>query len=306
MHTVRQSLTFLHPLIRISRPAFLILPVTLVGVGAAAAAYEGMVNPVRTGLALLGLILLHVAVNALNEAADYESGIDQQTQATPFSGGSKTLPEGQLEVQQAYRLGYITAAGGAVIGIWFLTVVGPVLLPILIIGALSVVAYTDYLTQYSLGELSAGAGLGGLPVLGTALVQAGQLPLAAVAASIPAFLLTFNLLLLNEFPDFTPDKQGGRMNLLHRFGRPAAGALYVMTTAAVPGSIIVAVGMGIFPLWALVSVLPGIAAIRPIRWAFQSPTTRPPTAVLRDNVAFIISTNSLLAGGLAIGALGLL
>ncbi len=42
-------------------------------------------------LVLLGALAAHGAVNALNEYADYRSGLDLRTARTPFSGGSGTL-----------------------------------------------------------------------------------------------------------------------------------------------------------------------------------------------------------------------
>ena len=49
------------------------LPVTLVAVGAAAAALQGGFSAVRALWALVGLVALHVAVNAFNEASDFRS-----------------------------------------------------------------------------------------------------------------------------------------------------------------------------------------------------------------------------------------
>ena len=104
-------------------------------------------------------------MNALNEAANYRSGIDERTDATPFSGGSKTLVTTDLEARTAALFGYATAAVGAAIGAYFLLVVGPVLVPVIAAGAVFVLAYTEYLTRYGLGEIS--AGLGALPVSGS-------------------------------------------------------------------------------------------------------------------------------------------
>ncbi|MFP4217264.1 MAG: prenyltransferase [Salinarchaeum sp.] len=293
------------PLLRISRPAFLALPVTLVVLGAAAATVEEVFDPTRTAVALIGLVVLHISVNALNEASDYESGIDERTDATPFSGGSKTLPDGHVEPRTAYRYGYLMAAIGALIGLWFLVVVGPLLIPVLVLGGVSVLAYTDYLTRYSLGELFAGLGLGGLPVLGTAIVQAGTVPTAAVVAAVPAFLLTFNLLLLNEFPDVAPDRFGNRKNLLHRFGRVWGGRLYALASALVPMSILTGILLGVVPITATLALLASVAAVRPVAWTLRSPQAQPPESVLRDNVVFILATNGLLAVGLVLPSVGL-
>jgi len=74
----------------VARAPFLLLPVTLVIAGTGAAAHLGLANWFRAGLALVGMIAVHMAVNALNEASDFRTGIDLKTQRTPFSGGSGT------------------------------------------------------------------------------------------------------------------------------------------------------------------------------------------------------------------------
>jgi 1,4-dihydroxy-2-naphthoate octaprenyltransferase len=192
----------------VARAPFLLLPVTLVIAGTGAAAHLGSANWFRAGLALVGMLGVHIAVNALNEASDYRTGIDLKTQRTPFSGGSGTLPGGRLSHGKAVATGLVGGAIGIVVGIYFLTVIGWPLVPILVVGAVAVFAYTDVLARGFVGEVFAGLGLGALPVLGTALVQTGTYDSAAIAASLPAFFMTFNLLLLNEFPDEQADREG--------------------------------------------------------------------------------------------------
>jgi 1,4-dihydroxy-2-naphthoate polyprenyltransferase len=70
----------------IARAPFLLLPVTLVLCGAGAAAYEGTFHLGPTILALVGLLAVHAAVNALNEWSDMRTGIDLKTVRTAFSG----------------------------------------------------------------------------------------------------------------------------------------------------------------------------------------------------------------------------
>ncbi|MFC1575800.1 UbiA family prenyltransferase, partial [Gemmatimonadota bacterium] len=103
----------------IARAPFLLLPVTLVVCGAGAAAYEGSMNWSRSLLALVALVLVHMAVNSLNEWSDMRTGIDLHTTRTPFSGGSGTLPAGALPPKAALALGLTTAGIGLAIGIWF-------------------------------------------------------------------------------------------------------------------------------------------------------------------------------------------
>ena len=127
----------------------------------------------RTLLALIGLVALHMAVNILNEWSDMRTGIDLETERTPFSGGSGTLPAGGMGSRTALVFGLVCSGVGLAIGLWFLWKVGWVLLPIMLAGAVSVLAYTDVLARIGVGEIAAGFGLGAGPVIGAALVQGG-------------------------------------------------------------------------------------------------------------------------------------
>lgn len=279
----------------IARANFLLLPVTLVAVGAAAGAYNGAFDLVNTLLALIGLIAMHVSVNSLNEYSDFRRGIDLATERTPFSGGSGTLPSGALPASAALYLGLGAALLGLVIGVYFFFLFGWKLLPIFVLGAVSVLGYSDLLARAYVGEIFAGLGLGTLPVLGTAMVQGGELGAAAVAASIPPFFMTFNLLLLNEFPDEKADQEGGRRNLLRLLGRVGAARAYVFLGWAVPASLVAAVACGALPAISLLACLPSLALIAPTRWALGSPQEPVPLPALGANVIWNLATNTVLA-----------
>lgn len=291
------------PFAGVARAPFLLLPVTLVAAGTGAAAVAGQVVWPFAALALLGMLGVHVAVNALNEASDFKRGIDLETRRTPFSGGSGTLPEGRLGYGQALITGLVGGAIGIIVGMYFLTVVGWALVPILALGAIAVFAYTDVLARIYVGELFAGLGLGALPVIGTALVQTGNFDAVAVAASLPAFFMTFNLLLLNEFPDEGPDRKGGRRNLVLLLGRPASARLYAAFAVLVPISIVAAVLAGHLPRLAAVAIVPSLIFLRPpLAWALRSPQESVPIPALGANVAWNLSTNALLAVALGVAA----
>jgi 1,4-dihydroxy-2-naphthoate octaprenyltransferase len=293
----------LAPYLGIARAPFLLLPVTLVAAGAAAAAYEGAFSWTRTLAAFVGLVALHVAVNSLNEWSDMRTGIDLRTRRTPFSGGSGTLPSGALPQGAALALGLAGAAVGLAAGIWLLLRVGWVLLPFMVVGAVLVLGYTDWLARTGIGEIAAGLGLGGLPVVGTALVQAGTVGEAAVWAGVPATFMTFNLLLLNEFPDEAADREGGRKNLVIVFGRPGAARVYAAAALLTPFAIVAAVALRVFPLMALVAAAPSLLLIQPLRWAFRTPHAPVPLPALGSNVAWNLLTNLALAASLVAAVL---
>ena len=282
----------------VARAPFLLLPVTLVAAGTGAAAVNGGAVAINAVLAMVGLVALHISVNALNEASDMKTGIDLHTERTPFSGGSGTLPSGALPVQAAFHVGVVGATIGLVIGIYFMRQVGWPMMPVMLLGGLAVLAYTDLLAKLGVGEFFAGLGLGLLPVVGTALVQKGQIGPAAWAAGIPAFFMTFNLLLLNEFPDEKADRLGGRRNLVLLLGRRGAAVTYALAVIATPVSIVAAVLIGALPTIALVAVLPSAMAVPAVRWAFTSPAAPVPVPAMAGNVAWNLATNTVL--GLAL------
>jgi 1,4-dihydroxy-2-naphthoate octaprenyltransferase len=286
----------------IARVPFLLLPVTLVASGAAAAAYEGSFSLSRTVVALVGLVALHVAVNVLNEWSDMRTGIDLHTVRTPFSGGSGTLPSGAISSQSALAFGLGWAAVGLATGVWLLTQVGWILIPIMVLGAFFVFGYTDMLARVGWGEIAAGFGLGGLSVIGVALVQAGTLGQAAVAAALPATLMTFNLLLLNEFPDEEPDRAGGRRNLVIVLGRRRAAAIYSAAALMTPTAVLASVVVDVLPFLSLAAILPSLMLVKPLGWAFSTPGEPVPISALGSNVVWILATNSLLAITLAVSA----
>jgi 1,4-dihydroxy-2-naphthoate octaprenyltransferase len=283
----------------VARAPFLVLPVTLVAAGAAAAAYDDRAGILASVLALIGLTALHAAVNAFNEASDMATGIDLHTQRTPFSGGSGTLPSGALSRGGAIGVGVAGSVVGLVIGAYFLWRVGwfP-LAPIMGLGAVAVLIYTQVFARSGVGEVFAGLGLGLLPVIGTALVQRGVIGPAAWAAGIPAFLMTFNLLLLNEFPDEEADRAGGRRNLVLLLGRPPAAVVYAFAVIATPLAIVGAVVLGALPVPALVGVLPTWFAVPAVKWAFTHANDPVPIPAMAGNVIWNLATNTCVAAGL--------
>jgi 1,4-dihydroxy-2-naphthoate octaprenyltransferase len=286
----------------LARAPFLVLPVTLVVCGAGAAALESGVNWGSSLLAMVGLVAAHIAVNALNEWSDMRRGIDLDTVRTPFSGGSGTLPAGDAPVAAALNLGLATSAVALAVGVWFLLKVGLIFLPFLLMGAVFILGYTDALARIGIGEVAAGLGLGGMAVSGVALVQEGVLGPVALAASVPAFLMTFNLLLLNEFPDESADRKGGRRNLVLMAGRPRAALIYALAALLVPLWIGAMVLRGVFPLWGLLGVIPSFFLLGPLKWAFGEPREAVPLPALGANVQWNLATNVLLGVGLGIAA----
>jgi 1,4-dihydroxy-2-naphthoate octaprenyltransferase len=171
------------------RAPFLVLSPLLTLLGSALAWHDGMFRLSRLLLAALGVTLAHASVNLLNELSDYRTGIDQQTNRTPFSGGSGTLPAGRLSPRAVSMAAWGSLLGALAIAIVFTATVGWLVIPFAVLGALASVLYTTHLARFVLGELAAGLTLGSLVVLGTYYVHAGRLSVEAVLVSIPPGML---------------------------------------------------------------------------------------------------------------------
>ena len=52
--------------------------------------------------------MAHTSVNALNEYQDFKSGLDLITVKTPFSGGTKSLPENPQKAHLALITGLVS------------------------------------------------------------------------------------------------------------------------------------------------------------------------------------------------------
>ena len=208
-----------------------------------------------------------------------------------------------MDTRSALLFGLMCCAIGLGIGLWFIPRIGVALVPIMVLGAISVLAYTDILTRLGIGEIAAGFGLGAGAVIGTALVQDGGWSRAAVAASIPAFLMTFNLLLLNEFPDEAADRKGGRKNLVILLGRRPAARIYAAAAVLTPISIALGVTLGWLPALALVGTLPSLLLVKPIQWSMANAMEPVPIPALGANVAWNLATNTLIAVGLVVAVM---
>jgi 1,4-dihydroxy-2-naphthoate octaprenyltransferase len=288
-----------------TRPQFLTLAVVLVIHGAALAAWHGSFHLGHALLAAAGLVLLQASVNVLNDWHDFtRSGIDRQTVQTPFSGGSGMLPRGALSPNSALALGIGTLAAGTAIGLYLASVSGLPLLVIGVAGALSVVLYTPVLTRIGLGELFAGFALGTLPVVGTYYLLTGRFDIAAWVSGIPAGLLTYNLLLLNEFPDTEADTAGGRHHMVVLLGKKRARWLYAAVEIGAYVAIVVGVAFGVLTPWALVGLGAVIFAAKAITTALREYDSFEGLVPAQGaNVMAVLATNVLLAVGYVIAAL---
>ena len=284
------------------RPQYLVLPAVLILVGTASAAYyTAEFNLGYALLALLGLVLCHMSVNILNDYFDFLSGVDLKTIKTPFNGGSGMLPAGRLKPRQVLWYGLICLILAIPIGIFFTVAQGWQLLPLLLLGAFSILLYTSVILKKQFPEWSPGVGLGILPVLGAYFVQTGSYSFSAFVASVPSGFLVLNLLLLNEFPDAEADAIASKKTLPITMGKRKAAIVYTAFTAATYLWIIGAVIAQQMPVFNLIALLTLPLAYKAVRGSFGYNQMSKILPAMANNVLVVILTQALLGIGYILG-----
>jgi 1,4-dihydroxy-2-naphthoate polyprenyltransferase len=286
------------------RLPFLILAPACVLIGLGTAIWtSGKVSAVHFVLALVGAVAAHVSVNVFNEYFDFKSGLDARTRRTPFSGGSGTLPGKPALAGQTLAIAVIALVIVAAIGVYFVSERGWALLPLGVLGMITIFAYTPWMAHSPLLSLvSPGLGFGPLMVMGTHFALTGEYGWAPFIASLVPFFLVNNLLLLNQFPDVEADRSVGRKNFPIVIGRRASSLIYGAFMLLTYASIVLGVFLDILPAAALLGLLTLFLAVPVSRNAYRhADDIEKLMPSLGMNVLINILTPVLVAIGLLIG-----
>jgi 1,4-dihydroxy-2-naphthoate octaprenyltransferase len=215
----------------------------LVG-GALAYRNKGVFAPGWFLLSLLGIYLIEIGKNAINEVVDYRTGVDRfvtPDKRTPFSGGKKTIVDGKLTPAEAMVIGILTTGAACLIGLGIVLYREPNVIWIGIAGvALSVIYSVPpvKLAYRGLGEFTVGLTFGPLILSGMYIVLTGSIDWKAVLVALPIGFLIANVLWINQYPDYEADKKGGKMNWVVRLGKKKAvkgyAALFLAAYATFP------------------------------------------------------------------------
>ncbi|MFC1542234.1 prenyltransferase, partial [Candidatus Latescibacterota bacterium] len=263
---------------------------------------DGSFNFVYFMATLIGIVFAHISVNLFNEYSDWKTGIDANTERTPFSGGSGNLQQGLLKPSQVRMASWITLAVSFVIGLWLATVSGWPVLVLMGIGGLTTIFYTDYLTKWMIGEIASGVTLGSFVVIGAYFVQTGEINSGIIWASVSPGILTMLLLLLNEFPDAEADRAGGRKHLVIVFGKRVSGIIYSILLVCVYFVFIMGVIQSTMPITVLIGLitfpLAALTIYKVLKYGNEIQKLIP---ALGMNVIIVLATDFLLTVGYLIG-----
>lgn len=233
------------------------------------------------GLAVLGVILLHLGSNVMNDYFDVKDGTDgaNNDYFLQFSGGSRAIELGLITLEGTKRLGLGLMGAAFVIGAYLSWQTGWTTFLIgmagLLIGYLYTAPPVRLVARRGLGEFSIALAFGPLVTAGMVYVLTQELSFMAFLIGLPVGLLTANILLINEFPDAASDALTGKNHLVVTFGKARATYLYlgIVLAAFIANMLIVWLLPGT-DLWLLLvsvfSVLGGLLIFRHIRAHYQS------------------------------------
>jgi 1,4-dihydroxy-2-naphthoate octaprenyltransferase len=225
---------------------------------------DNIFDPVYGLLTICGVICLHISVDLFNDYWDYKKGIDTITNRTKFSGGTGVLPEKLLKPKTVYFAAFMFLILGMIIGIYFITVRGVIILLILIFATLSIYFYSTNIANAGLGEVFVTI-KGALIVLGSFYVQTGNLDPTAVFVGVIIGLLSACVLLVNSFPDYDADKMGGKKTLTVILGKKHAVNVLLVLLSLIYTMILVGIMTNITPIFSIVGLASLPLAARAIK-----------------------------------------
>jgi 1,4-dihydroxy-2-naphthoate polyprenyltransferase len=256
-------------LVRMTRPAFLLLTVVacVLGTATAAACGCGLDLPLALGAMVLA-VLAHAAGNVLNDLHDARNGADQaNTQGIfPFTGGSRLIQNGVVNERDTADLVKALLVFLVPAGLLLAIHVGEGMLLVFGVAGLALAwAYSApplKLMSRGLGEFAVALAWF-LVVLGADFVQRRQFFLIPASVALNLALLVAALLLINGFPDTGADAAVGKRTLVVRLGANRACALYWILVVSAHSWLVSSVWLLVPPtqaLWGLVSTPFSLAA----------------------------------------------
>ena len=213
-------------------------------------------------LTYFGVICLHISVDLLNDYWDFKRGIDTNTKRTKYSGGTGVIPENLINSKLIYCAGVIFLILGGMIGLYFVTIKGIIILILLIFAIISIYFYSTNIVNAGLGELFV-AIKGSMIVLGSYYIQSDQIDLTSIYVGIIIGLLSAVVLLVTSFPDYEADKKSGRRTLVIVMGKENSIKLFITIVTITYAMII---GGSIFNLMTIFSTI----ALLSLPFAFKA------------------------------------
>ncbi|HNZ31098.1 MAG TPA: prenyltransferase [Smithellaceae bacterium] len=218
-------------------------------------------NPSVFILGISAVILIMLSSYLAGEYFDFrEDEISHRLYRSHFAGGSGAIQQGILPRRAALRASivsiFLAACIGLILQFYFQT--GKFTLLLGFLGAFPGFFYSTKpirLVDRGFGEIFIAFCYGWLPVASAYYIQTAAIHPVINWLAVPIGLTIFNVILLNEFPDYEADKTAGKRNLLNRAGKITGLVIYVILSLLASLAMFASVSFGV-PLVAVYFYLP--------------------------------------------------
>jgi 1,4-dihydroxy-2-naphthoate octaprenyltransferase len=205
-------------------------------------------------------VFAHSGLNLFDDYFDYKKGAVQKRQELQDGGmrarmGKCAYLQGDLSIKNVAQVGALFVVVALAIGVVVTFMRG---WPILVFAGVTLLLGMMYagpplrLSYHGFGELVVGIIFGPLVVIAAYYVALGSISALAVWASVPAGLLTINILNAHAIMDFESDKAADRITFVLLLGSKQAGFVFSCILVALSYvAVIIAVILGAFSLVSL-------------------------------------------------------
>lgn len=292
---------------RAARPWSFTASLVPVLLGTCIAASQGALDPWLLLLTVVGSVAIHAGTNLVNDYYDHRKGID----ALQTIGIGGSIQRGELTPRQVLVGGLASFALGSAIGLYLVSVTGPFILWLGLASVLVGFFYTAgpfALAYVGLGELAVFLFMGPVMVVGAYYVQAREVALPVVLASLPVGFLVAAILHANNLRDLELDRSAGKRTLATLLGRAGARVEYYALLGGTYLSLLLIVVVGIAPWPTLLCLITLPLALRLVRIAASETEPRALQPVLRQTAQLHMRFGAVLvltwAASLALATLG--
>jgi 1,4-dihydroxy-2-naphthoate polyprenyltransferase len=278
-----------------------LMPVALVGALACfRGTWEGFFYFFFT---LLGVAGLHTGGNLINDYYDSFGSDPINRYATPFSGGSRVIQNGELTQESVRKLAYTCLGVGVACGLVLIYYGRPWVAILGLFGLAAAYLYSAspvQLMSKGLGELTIFLAFGPILTLGAYYAISGQVNREGFYVGLPLAFLITAILWINEFPDLEADTTAAKDHLVARLGLKRSRQVYAGLMLAPFLSLPILMELFDFPghIFAGLVALPLAAAA--VRQAWQ---TRPTSEEFVEIQALTIKAHFLTGVSLTLAFL---
>lgn len=245
-------------------------------------------------LTMLGVAALHTGGNLINDYYDSFGSDPLNRYATPFSGGSRVIQEGEMSAETVRNLAYLCLGVGVICGLILVSSGRPWVALLGLFGLAAAYLYSAapvQLMSKGLGEMTIFLAFGPMLTLGAFYAITGVVTPAGFYVGLPLAFLITAILWINEFPDLEADTAAAKEHLVARLGLARSRQIYAGLMLAPFLSLPLLLPLLRFPGHLLAGLVALPLAVNAVRQAW---TTEPTTEEFVAIQALTIKTHFLL------------